>query len=174
MNFNKLCNDLLKSHPKIRFAGVLNSRGDLLAQKIRDDSASLLSNEEFKMLVYYTTDRLNSLQNLEHKLGRVKETITKYENANTITLFLDKNIFMISTDPNSNNSKISSDLCKSIVKKSVKKTKQKLIKKKSVKKNTSKKKPKSHMYKKDKIPKLKPKLDKLEKRINSLYQKHKN
>jgi len=130
MNFNKLCNDCLKSDKKIRFAGVLDSRGNLVAQKSRVDSNSLLSNEELRMLVYYTSDRRNRLQNLQHKLGEVKETITKFENVTTIILILEKNLFLISADPNSNNSKITSNLWKIIEKKPVQK---KITKKKPVK-----------------------------------------
>ena len=136
MNFKKLCSDSLKSNKKIRFAGVLNSKGTLVAQKSRDKSISLLSDDELKMLVYYTSDRWNRLQNLQHKLGRVKETITKFENVTTIILFLDKNLFLVSTDSNSNNSKITSNLWKIIDKKPAKKstTKKKTVKRKPAKK----------------------------------------
>jgi len=172
MNLNKLCNDLLKSNSKIKFVGVLNSRGGLLVQKIRRDSTFLLSNEEFKMIIYYTTDRLNRLQNLQHKLGTVKETITKYENANTISMVLDKNILLISTEPNSNVSKITSELWKIIHKKPTKKTTKKRPTKKTTKKRPTKK-TTSRISRKENNSKLKPKLDSIEKRINSLYQKHK-
>jgi len=101
MNFKKLCSDFLKSHSKIRFIGVLDSDGRLIAQKNRDVSTALLSTDEFKMLLYYTSDRRNRLQNLQHKLGKVKDDITNYENASIITLILDKNLLLISTDPNS-------------------------------------------------------------------------
>ncbi len=143
MNFKKLCSDFLNSNKKIRFVGVLNPKGILVAQKSRDDSISLLSDDELKMLVYYTSDRWNRLQNLQHKLGKVKETITKFENVNTIILFLDKNLFLLSTDPNSNNSKITSNLWKIIDKKPVKRstTKKKPIKRKPAKKRAAKKKP---------------------------------
>jgi len=141
MNFKKLCSDFLKSHSKIRFVGVLDSRGHLIAQKNRDVSTALLSTDEFKMLLYYTSDIRNRLQNLQHKLGKVKDVITNYENASTITLFLDKNLFLISTDPNSNNSKISSDLWKIIGKKPTKKKplRRKAIKKKPLKRKAIKK-----------------------------------
>ncbi len=148
MNFKKLCSDFLKSHSKIRFVGVLDSRGHLIAQKNRDVSTALLSTDEFKMLLYYTSDRRNRLQNLQHKLGKVKDDITNYENASIITLILDKNLLLISTDPNSNNSKISSDLWKIIGKKPAKKkplkrkpTKKKPLRRKPTKKKPAKKKP---------------------------------
>lgn len=132
MNSNKLCNEILNSDKKIRFTGILDSKGNLIAQKSRADSISLLSDEELKMLVYYTSDRRNRLQNLQHKLGEVKETITKFENVTTIILILDKNLFLISTDPNSNHSKITTNLWKIIDKKPVQKgiTKNKPVKRK--------------------------------------------
>ncbi len=138
MNFKKLCNDFLKSNKKIRFVGVLNSKGILVAQKSRSYSISLLTDDELKMLVYYTSDRWNRLLNLQHKLGRVQETITKFDNANTIILFLDNNLFLVSTDPNSNNEKITSTLWKIIDKKPVRKSP---TKKKPVRKSPTKKKP---------------------------------
>ena len=142
MNFKKLCSDFLKSNKKIRFAGVLDSKGILVVQKSRDNSISLLSDDELKMLVYYTSDRWNRLQNIQHKLGKVKETITKFENVTTIILFLDQNLVLVSTDPNSNNSKIVSNLWKIIDKKPAKKrtAKKKPVKRKPVKKRTAKKK----------------------------------
>ena len=137
MNLKKLCSDFLKSNKKIRFAGILNSKGILVVEKSRDDSISLLSDDELKMLVYYTSDRWSRLQNLQHRLGKVKETITKFENVTTIILFFDQNLFLISTDPNSNNLKIISNLWKIIDKNTAKKN---TTKKKPVKKTTKKKK----------------------------------
>lgn len=142
MDFEKLCNDFLKLNKKIRFVGVLNSKGRLIAQKFRENSSSLLSADELKMLIYYTIDRRNRLQNLQHKLGRVKETTNRYENASTITLFLDKNMVLASTDPRSNISKITSDMWKILDKKKVNKSqvKNSASKKKPAKKAMSKKK----------------------------------
>ena len=158
MNFKKLCSDLLKFNKKIRFTGVLNSKGNLIAQKSRDNSISLLSDDELNMLVYYTSDRWNRLQNLQHKLGNVKESITKFENVTTIILFLGQNLFLISIDPNSNNSKIASNLWKIIDKKPAKKrtTKKKPAKRKPAKKRTTKKKPAKRKPAKKRTAKKKP------------------
>jgi hypothetical protein len=94
------------------------------------------------MLLYYTSDRRSRLQNLQHKLGKVKDDITNYENASIITFILDKNLFLISTDPNSNNSKITSNLWK-------------IIDKKPVQKSITKKKPKKRKSTIDEIKKQK-------------------
>ena len=143
MNFEILCSDLLSSNPKIRFAGILNSKGSLIAHKSRPDSSSLLTDDEVNMSVHYTYESWNRLQNLQHRLGKVKETVTKYENVTTITLIFENNLFLISTEPNSNSSKIVSDLWGLVDKKqSKRKPTKKTAKKRPTKKPAIKKIPK--------------------------------
>ena len=176
MDLNKLCNDCLKSDKKIRFTGVLNSRGNLVAHKSMADSISLLTDDELKMLVYYAADRRNRLQNLQHKLGEVKETTTKFEKVTTIMLILDNNLFLISTDPKANNSKITSNLWKIIEKKPVKKsvTKKKPVKRKPTKDEIKKQKENQKMrIKASKSARRSGKINKKEGKVNKSKQKAK-
>ena len=110
MDFNQLCDNFLKSSEKIRFVGIINPSGNLILQKNRENTTSLLSDDETNMLIHYSFSRWKRLENIEYKLGKITETITKFEKVSTIMLFFDKNLFLISTDPKSNNSKIISDL----------------------------------------------------------------
>ena len=105
MDYEKLCKEVLDLDPQIRFAGILNSRGDLVIKKDRDDE-SLLSDDEMKMSVHYTFERWNRLQNLEHRLGKEKASITEYENVTTISLLVNGNLLLLSTEPGSEYSKI--------------------------------------------------------------------
>ena len=143
MNFNQLCDDFLKSNEKIRFVGVINSSGNLIVQKNRKDTTSLLTDDETNMLVHYSFSRWKRLENIRHKLGAIKETITKFEKVSTIMLFFKENLFLISTDPKSNNSKIISELWKIIDGRPVKttKSKKKPATRRPVKTTKSKKKP---------------------------------
>ena len=115
MDYEKLCDEVLKSDPQIRFAGILNSRGDLSVQK-NIASTKLLSDEEVKMSIHYTFERWNRLKNLEHKLGKEKFTMTEYENVIMISLLLEENLLLLSMEPNSEYSKIISNV-KSIISK---------------------------------------------------------
>ena len=109
MKYDKLCEDVLNANPDIRFTGILNSKGELVTQKSRDKVA-LLSDEEVRMSVHYTFERWNRLQNLEHKLGKEKATITEYENVTMVSLLLEGNLFLLSMEPDSNYSKIISKI----------------------------------------------------------------
>ena len=177
MNFNQLCNNLLKSNEKIRFVGIVNSSGNLIAQKNRKGLTSLLTDDETNMLVHYSFSRWKRLENIQHKLGEITETVTKFEKANTIMLFFTGNLFLISTEPKSNNSKIISELWKIIDKKPANR--------KSAKTNAPKRKPANRKSAKTNAPKktlsnisanqtrsdLMLKLEQLEERANQLYQK---
>lgn len=48
MDYEKLCDKVLKIDSCVRFTGVLDSKGDLVIEKNRDD-AKLLNSEEVKM-----------------------------------------------------------------------------------------------------------------------------
>jgi len=98
MDYEKLCDKVLRVDPHIRFTGVLDSKGDLVIEKNRDD-AKLLSPDEVKMSVHYTFERWTRLQNLSYKFGKEKSSIAEYERVTLISLHLNRNLFLLSTDP---------------------------------------------------------------------------
>jgi hypothetical protein len=99
MDFEKLCTKVLEIDPHVRFTGILDSKGELIIEKNRDD-ATLLNEEEVKMSVHYTFERWTRLQNLSYKFGKEKLSVTEYENVTLISIQLSKNLFLLSTDPN--------------------------------------------------------------------------
>jgi len=98
MDYEKLCDEVLRADPQIRFTGILDSKGDLIVEKNRDD-AKLLNPDEVKMSVHYTFERWTRLQNLSYKLGKEKTSITEYEKVTLISLHFEKNLFLLSTEP---------------------------------------------------------------------------
>ena len=98
MDYEKLCDKVLKIDSHIRFTGVLDSKGDLVIEKKRND-AKLLNPDEAKMSIHYTFERWTNLQNLSHKFGKEKTSITEYEKVTLISLHLNGNLFLLSIDP---------------------------------------------------------------------------
>jgi len=99
MDFEKLCARVLEIDPHVRFTGILDSKGELIIEKNRDET-TLLNDEEVKMSVHYTFERWTRLQNLSYKFGKEKSSVTEYENVTLISIQLSKNLFFLSTDPN--------------------------------------------------------------------------
>ena len=98
LEFKKICDEVLNSDPKIRFSGVLNSRGDLVIQKSKGDSP-LLSIDEVKMSIHYTFERWNRLKNLEHRLGKERTSLTEHDNVILISILLKDELLLFSTEP---------------------------------------------------------------------------
>lgn len=98
MDYDKLCDKILKIDPHVRFTGVLDSKGDLIMEKNRSD-AKLLTPEEVKMSIHYTFERWTRLQNLSYKFGKEKSSVTEYEKVTLINLHLNGALFLLSTDP---------------------------------------------------------------------------
>lgn len=101
MDYQKLCQQVLNLDSQIRFAGILDSKGDLSISESKNDS-SLLTDDEVKMSVHYTFERWTRVQNLEHRLGKEKATLTEYEKVTLISLLVEKNLLLISVEPNAN------------------------------------------------------------------------
>ena len=98
MDYEKLCDKVLKSDLHIRFTGVLDSKGDLVIEKNRED-AKLLNPDEVKMSIHYTFERWTRLQNLSYKFGKEISSITEYEKVTLINLHFNGNLFLLSIDP---------------------------------------------------------------------------
>jgi len=98
-----ICQKILKIEPHVRFSGILNSRGDLVFGSNRDESSTLLSEDEVKMSVHYTFQRWTSIQNLAHKIGKEKTNITEFDKVTLISLLLhDGSLLLLSSEPGAN------------------------------------------------------------------------
>jgi len=103
MKPEELCQKALKIEPHIRYCGILNSRGDIVFESNRDDSATLLTEDEVKMSVHYTFQRWTSIQNLAHKIGKEKTNITEFDKVTLISILLNNgSLLLLSSEPGAN------------------------------------------------------------------------
>jgi len=107
MDFNKFCNEIMAIDTKIRFSGVLGRNGDILGGGHNVLADKLLSTSESKMSFHYSAQRWDSFQNLAHKMGKERYSMTEFEKVKQITVPYDnKNLILISADPDSDHEKI--------------------------------------------------------------------
>ena len=98
MDHKRLCGKLLKLDSEIEFACIVNSKGELTAQK-NSDAAALLSIDEMNMISHYAFEMWDRLQNLEYKFGKKRTFITSYENVTMIGLIMDGNLLLVGAEP---------------------------------------------------------------------------
>jgi len=107
IDYERFCKDVLGINSKIRFASILNRNGRNIAGGYRENTSSLLSNNEIRMSLYYAFKRWENRGNLAHRIGETIYSITEYEKVKQITIPIGKNrLLLISTEVNANHSKI--------------------------------------------------------------------
>jgi len=107
INYDELSKKVLDIDPKVRFAGVANSKGEMVAGGQKENIEKILDGENLKMLIHYALKKRDLYTNLEYKIGKEQSSITEYEKVTLISIQINSNdLFMISTEPRADYLKI--------------------------------------------------------------------
>ena len=107
MNFEGLCQDVMKIDSDVRFAGVLDKNGQLVAGGYKDGLSSHLLTDESKMSFHYASRAWESRKNLSHRVGKERFSIVEFEKVKQISVPVDaQNILLVSVEPVTEHDKI--------------------------------------------------------------------
>jgi hypothetical protein len=107
IDYEDLSNQVLDLDPKVRFAGVANSKGEMIAGGQKKDVEKILDGENVKMSIHYALQKRDLYTNLAYKIGAEKSSITEYEKVTMISIPINSSdLFMISTEPRADYLKI--------------------------------------------------------------------
>ncbi|MEW6604774.1 MAG: hypothetical protein AB1351_08815 [Thermoproteota archaeon] len=104
VEYKDLCEQVLSVDKGIRFAGVADYHGNVLAARYRDDieKAPLLSGDEFNISVFQSLVRMILRKSQEVRLGKPLYSITVYEKVKRVTIPIERGnedyILMVSLD----------------------------------------------------------------------------
>ena len=85
----EICNQVLQLDKSIRFAGIANNMGTLVAYKLRKGVVPLLNEEELQNNIMKTVLRMKTREDYESKLGDVIYTFALYKRVKRATIPLD-------------------------------------------------------------------------------------
>jgi hypothetical protein len=85
----EICNQVLQLDKSIRFAGVANNMGTLIAYKLRKGLVPLLNEEELQNNIMKTVLRMKTREDYESKLGGVIYTFALYKRVKRASIPLD-------------------------------------------------------------------------------------
>jgi hypothetical protein len=85
----EICNQVLQLDKSIRFAGVANNMGTLIAYKLRKGLVPLLNEEELQNNIMKTVLRMKTREDYESKLGDVIYTFALYKRVKRASIPLD-------------------------------------------------------------------------------------
>jgi len=101
MDYEKLCKNILELDSKIRFAGVVNTKGVLVINLEQKGVEQYLSPDELKMSIHYSMWEWEKSQNLSHELGFERSSVLEYDKVTLISIPIDSsNLFVGSLEPN--------------------------------------------------------------------------
>ncbi len=95
------CQGLLEE-PKIRFIGVINKMGRLVAEEYKKGVASLLEKQEDMMLHMELALEVFLREEFNEKLGEIDYVLSKRKKINIISIPVSKHLVLVSTDPGVN------------------------------------------------------------------------
>lgn len=96
--FEQKCKKILQED-KIRFAGIINRMGNLVAGGFKEGVTPLETEEDRKKMYLELALRVSMRTEFDHSLGRVKYSASRREKAVVMSFPLDNNVLMVSAEP---------------------------------------------------------------------------
>ena len=107
VNYDEMSKQILDLDPDVRFAGVANSKGEMIAGGHKENVEKILVGDEANMSIHYALQKRDLYTNLAYKLGRERSSITEYAIVTLISIPINSNeLFMISVEPRADYLKI--------------------------------------------------------------------
>jgi len=107
VNYDELSKQVLALDPQVRFAGVANSKGVIVAGGQKENVERLLSDDDVKMSIHYALQKRDLYTNLAYRIGHERSSITEYEKVTMMSIPINSNeLFLISTEPRADYLKI--------------------------------------------------------------------
>ena len=100
-DYAKICESVLSLDPKIRFAGVINERGRLVAGGMRDNVEPLESEKDDEMIFMELALRVKMRKEFDKQLGPVNFAMASRERALAISVLINQDILYVVSEPDS-------------------------------------------------------------------------
>jgi hypothetical protein len=94
---NSVCEDVLAKHNSIRWTGIVNKNGVILAQKARKGVKLLLSEEENEEYAATAIARQKTRGKFEPKIGKMVYSFGRYELLHRATMPINENYYLLMT-----------------------------------------------------------------------------
>ena len=92
---NSLCEEILAKHSSIRWTGIVNRNGVILAQKARKGAKLLLSEEESEEYAATAIARQKTRGKFAPKIGKMVYSFGRYELLQRATIPIDENYYLL-------------------------------------------------------------------------------
>jgi len=100
-DYTKICNSIFLIDPKIRFVGVINERGRLVAGGMKENVEPLESEKDDEMIFMELALRVKMRKEFDKQLGQVNFAMASRQRALAISVIINDDILYIVSEPDS-------------------------------------------------------------------------
>jgi hypothetical protein len=100
MDFTMLCEEVFALHNDIRYAGVIDDTGLLIAGGMRKGLASMTEKDNDDLYLTQTAIRKSMREKFDKTMGKARFAYIKRERIAMLTFYTAKNILIVSIEPN--------------------------------------------------------------------------
>ena len=98
-DYTKICDSILLIDPKIRFAGVINERGRLVAGGMKENVEPLESEKDDEMIFMELALRVKMRKDFDKQLGAVNFAMSSRQRALAISVIINEDILYVVSEP---------------------------------------------------------------------------
>ena len=100
-DYSKICNSVFAVDPKIRFAGVINERGRLVAGGMKENVEPLENEKDDEMIFMELALRVKMRKEFDKQLGPVNFAMASRQRALALSFILNEDILYVVAEPDS-------------------------------------------------------------------------
>ena len=116
MDYEKLCESAKKADSKVRFAGIINSRGRLIAGGMVPSKKALEDEKKDEMLFMELALRVKMRSEFDSELGKVKFSLSLREKLIVMSFPIKNDVLLVSMERKTQFEKIAFNILKSVEK----------------------------------------------------------
>ncbi len=100
MDYSKLCKSVFALHDDIRYAGVIDETGNLIAGGMKKGIDSIVDETSEELFLAQTAIRKSMRERFDREMGKTIFTYGEREKVSILTLYIEKNVLLITLEPN--------------------------------------------------------------------------
>ena len=100
MDYQRLCEEIFALHDDIRYAGVVDDSGLLIAGGTRKGIDSIVDQSNEELYLAQTALRKSMRQRFDGTMGKARFAYVEREKISIITFYMNKNIIIVTLEPN--------------------------------------------------------------------------
>lgn len=105
-NYFKICDEIKSLDKKIRFAGIINERGRLVAGGMKEGVEPLENEKDDEMLFMELALRVKMRKEFDKQLGKVEFALARRERALAISILINEDVLYVVAEPDADYCKL--------------------------------------------------------------------